>query len=157
VAQTLQSVHQALRIPTLLRRHDDSSRIGAAVPAHAAAGKVLLAALTARERDLLNPALEIAPLTGRRTVATRAALDAEIDAAERLGLARNIGESEDGVYALGIAIHRPVGRPICSLTIAGPVSRIEVGTGAELLETEATLLARLREAGAATIEAELRY
>jgi DNA-binding IclR family transcriptional regulator len=133
-----------------------SGRLGAAVPAHAAAaGKVLMAALTPRERDLLYPTAEIAPLTGR-TVVTRGALDAEVDAASRLGFARNVGESEDGLYALAVAIRRPVGRPICSVTIAGPASRIEVGPGAELSEMEATLLGCLQEAATA-IEAELRY
>ncbi|MFC5064814.1 IclR family transcriptional regulator [Actinomycetospora atypica] len=133
-----------------------TSRLGASVPAHAAAaGKVLLAALPARERGLLYPTAEIAPLTGR-TLVSRVALEAEIEAVGRLGFARNVGESEDGVYALGIAIRRPTGRPICSLTIAGPSSRIEAGCGAELSAIETTFLGLLRSAGAA-IEAELRF
>jgi DNA-binding IclR family transcriptional regulator len=133
-----------------------SSRLGSAVPAHAAAaGKILMAALTSRERDLLYPTAELAPLTGR-TLVTRAALEAEVETAARLGFARNVGESEDGVYALAIAIRRPVGRPICALTIAGPASRIEVGPEGELSEREAILLGRLR-AAAAAVEADLRY
>jgi len=133
-----------------------STRLGSAVPAHAAAaGKILMATLTSHERDLLFPTNEFAALTGR-THTTRAALEADIGAAGRLGFARNVGESEDGVYALAVAIRRPAGRPICSLTIAGPASRIEVGPGEELSEREAILLARLRKAAAA-VEADLRY
>lgn len=133
-----------------------STRLGSAVPAHAAAaGKILMAALTPRERDLLLPTAELTPLTDR-TLTTRAALEAEVEAAGRLGFARNVGESEDGVYALAVPIRRPVGRPICSLTIAGPASRIEVGPGEELSAREAVLLGRLREAAAA-VEADLRY
>lgn len=133
-----------------------STRLGTAVPAHAAAaGKILMAALTLRERDLLLPTEELTPLTGR-TLTTRAALEAEVEAAGRLGFARNVGESEDGVYALAVPIRRPVGRPICSLTVAGPASRIEVGPGEELSAREAVLLGRLREAAAA-VQADLRY
>ena len=133
-----------------------STRLGSAVPAHAAAaGKILMTTLTERERDLMFPTEELPALTAR-TLATRAALEADIEVAARLGFARNIGESEDGVYALAIAIRRPAGRPICALTLAGPASRIEAGPGEELSEIETTLLGRLREAAAA-IGAELRY
>ncbi|HWD06128.1 MAG TPA: IclR family transcriptional regulator [Amycolatopsis sp.] len=133
-----------------------SSRVGVSVPAHAAAaGKVLMAALTPRERDLLYRSMELAPLT-ERTLVARAALEAEVEAAGRLGFARNFGESEEGLYALAIALQRPSGGPICALTVAGPASRIEVGPAGELSERETALLDRLRETGAA-IEAELRF
>ncbi|KXF49601.1 hypothetical protein AXA44_23875 [Rhodococcus sp. SC4] len=133
-----------------------TSKIGFAVQAYAAAaGKVLLATLTESELDALYPDDTLLTPTGRG-VRTRSDLNAQLKLVRECGYARNVEESEEGLYALAVAIHRPVGRPITTLTITGPASRIAPGAGSTLSARETELLGELR-ATTQRIESELRY
>lgn len=133
-----------------------SSKIGLAVPAYcAAAGKVLLATLTDEELAALYPTHELATPTGRgvtNCVELKSALKVVRDA----GYARNVEESEDGLYALAVPIHRPSGRPIATLTVTGPAARIAPETGSALSDTERGMLDSLLRC-AQSISSDLRY
>jgi DNA-binding IclR family transcriptional regulator len=134
-----------------------SSRIGFTVPAHtSAAGKILLSTMTESQLDTLYPpGSELETLTGQ-TISTREQLRDELDVVRRLGYARNVSESEVGLYALAVILPRPSGRPVCTLALTGPMARISPGSGKQLSASEEDLLAKVRET-AEDIAAELRY
>lgn len=134
-----------------------SSRIGFTVPAHSsAAGKILLSTMSDSQLNALYPlGSELEALT-KQTISTREQLGEELDVIRRVGYARNVSESEIGLYALAVLIPRPVGRPVCTLALTGPTARISPGPGKVLSPSEEDLLTKLRSA-AENISAELRY
>lgn len=95
---------------------------GFRVPAYAAAtGKAMLAALPAGDRDRhLPPRLSsITPAT----VATRAALDHELDLIAARGWATNLGEWEPTVAAVAAAVHSG-DRPIAAVSVSTTPPRL---------------------------------
>ncbi|GAB2825725.1 IclR family transcriptional regulator [Alpinimonas psychrophila] len=137
-----------------------SSRVGQGPYAHTAAGgKILLAALS-HERLLELLPNEQLPTPTDHSIALRSELLTELDQAKTLGYARNISESEAGMFAIAVPIRRPEGEVISSLTIAAPLSRVE-GTGSGKLSNSLTpyeheLVTALKEA-AAEIESLLAF
>lgn len=123
-----------------------TSRVGQHPAAHtAAAGKVLLATLPRAEFDLLYPAEEL-PAPTSRSIDRRAALLVELERTSREGFARNIGESEDDMYAIAVPVHRPDGVIDASLSVSSPLSRSAVGTASTPSAAELDVLERLRAA-----------
>lgn len=133
-----------------------ASKVGESLPAHAtSSGKVMLATLSEPELFALYPEEQL-PAVTHRAIANRTALLAELARVQELGYGRNVSESEDGVAALAVPLHRPTGRTVCSITITGPTLRFNPEGTTDLSDTEARLLTALR-ACARAIECDLRY
>lgn len=123
-----------------------SSKIGSQFPAAvAAAGKVLLATMPPPELNAMLPAL----LEGRDTTPhpLEDPLEKVLAHARSVGFARNIGETEDGVYALAIPIRRPSGPILCSLTITAPTMRLPPLAHNSMTAVEHSWLDELRRCG----------
>lgn len=89
-------------------------RAGRSLPAHqASGGKALLAALPRREVTQL--------FAGTDVDLTR--LHHELARARHDGYAMNHGETEDGVTAVGMAVHDREGATVCALSIGVPTTR----------------------------------
>lgn len=133
-----------------------ASKIGESLPAHAtSAGKLMLSTLSEPELFALYPD-ERLPAVTAKAIATRTELLAELARVRELGYGRNVSESEEGVAALAVPLHRPTGRTVCTLTITGPTLRFNPEGTTDLSDTEARLLTVLR-ACAHAIERDLRY
>lgn len=133
-----------------------TARVGLDVPAYtSASGKVLLAQLSQQHLLELYPEEEL-PAVTPNTIRTRSELMVELDGIRESGFARNFEESEIGLVAFAVPISRPVGSPVCSLTVTGPTARFSqsAGRGAQRREEE---LRRLLEVHAAMIERTLSY
>lgn len=123
-----------------------SSRLGSQVAAGvAAAGKVLLATLPPQELESLMPAL----IEGLRTAQhpLKTSLYTVIAQVRSAGYARNIGETEEGVYALAVPIRRPSGPTLCSLTITAPTMRLPPLAHQTLAPVERSWLDELERCG----------
>lgn len=137
--------HQMMRV---------TSRIGEKAPAHlSAAGKVLLAQRPDTELQPLYEAQELERRTPH-SIGTGPALREELARVRRNGYARNISESEIGMYALAVPIRNGTGQTLCSLTVSGPEIRISPQRGKALSPREHELLHDLR-AGAQQLEESL--
>ncbi len=143
-----------------------TSRVGAGPLAHTAAGgKVLLAAL---DRDRLREWIPETGLTASTaaTITSETEFAAELEAVRHHGFARNLGESEDDMYAIAVPVHGPLESTIASLTIAAPLSRLKLNprlpvTGSTapklaLNAQESQLLSALHDASR-SIEARLAF
>lgn len=113
-----------------------TGRVGEEAPAHTtAAGKILL---SYRSDD------ELHRLYNRRVLEkpTEFSIDnvedlvREIAEARVLGYGRNISESEVGIYTMAVVIEDTRGKPVCSLSVAGPNARIVAGSGTDLSPDE---------------------
>ena len=133
-----------------------TSRVGFGPLAHTAAGgKVLLAALDNDRLFELLPSEQLHKET-ERSLHRREDLLEELELARSQGFARNIGESEENMYAIAVPVHRPNGEVISSLTIAAQLSRIANISSNALTQYEQSLLLALRQS-AAQIESILAF
>lgn len=134
-----------------------TSRVGRGPLAHTAAGgKVLLAALDNDRIVELLPNEELRAATAR-SLTHRDDLMRELALTRSQGFARNVGESEEDMYAIAVPVHRPNGEVISSLTIAAPLSRIiRASAAGTLTPYEQSLLYALRHA-ASQIESLLAF
>ncbi len=118
--------------------------------------KALLAGLPPLEAEGLVARLPMTPST-RRTILGRDELLADIERARRQGFAFEQGEYYDGVCGVAVPIIYDGSRPLASIGIVGPETRIasEMKALGELLveETKAMRPVRLPESGA-TVGAE---
>lgn len=137
--------HQMMRV---------ASRVGDKAPAHlSAAGKVLLA----QRPDYKLQQWYEADALERRTphsLGSGPELWEELGKVRRNGYARNLSESEIGLYALAVPIFSTTGQAVCSLTVSGPSIRIGHETGECFSPREEELLHHLRS-GAQQLEASL--
>lgn len=143
----------AVESPHLMRV---TSRVGLTVPAHSsAAGKVLLAELTSDQLRGLYPYEHLHQVTnvGNRT---RSALERELEEVKESGYGRNFGESEVGLAALAVPIKRPAGRPLCCLTLTGPLARFDPADEGKNCTRELELKEMLVK-HASQIEEKLKY
>ena len=100
-----------------------ASTVGAVLPAHAlSTGKMLLATLPPDRLAALYSEDRLPRLTCR-TIDSRPRLFAEIERVRRSGLAASVGESEDGLFSLAVAVTDAFGRARGALSVAAPVSR----------------------------------
>lgn len=109
-----------------------AARTGDRVPAYgAAAGKILLAALSPEEiRDRYPDGLS--RLTGA-TLPDVDALLAQLACARARGYAVNLDESVVGVHAVGVPICDAGGRAFASVTVAGPAVGLTRQRATELI------------------------
>jgi DNA-binding IclR family transcriptional regulator len=103
-----------------------SPEVGTRWPAHAAStGKVMLAAAryeggaAARPRTGSARLVRLTP----NTIASRAALDRELEKVWKAGYAVGIEEVELGFVAIGAAVRNAEGRVHAAISVGGPVSR----------------------------------
>jgi len=99
-------------------------RLGARAPLHASgAGKAMLSAMRPADvAAMLGPGP--LPRFTARTLVTRAALDAALAQAAKLGYAIDDEEHAEGLRCVAAAILDESGRPWAALTLAGPTSRL---------------------------------
>ncbi len=118
--------------PSPLATHD---WIGNLTPLHAtASGKILIATLSADERDLL---LGPGPLP-RHTAATivdRDQLEDELHQVNATGLAMTHGELEVGLNAVAVAVRDYRDEVVGSISVSGPALRFEPADSPELAAT----------------------
>jgi DNA-binding IclR family transcriptional regulator len=122
-----------------------SIRTGMSVPAHTAAtGKVLLAALPDETiRDLL-PEGELEART-EHSITSFDALLKELDSVRRFGFARNVSETENGVYTVSTPLCDGSGTTIAALAVSAPLARLGAPTdGTYAFAREGELLREAR-------------
>jgi DNA-binding IclR family transcriptional regulator len=112
-------------------------RIGETRPAHAnSIGKAILARMSPTDRKRSLSDLTLDRLTDR-TLTSRDALSAKLDAAQQKGWHTNLGESDDDLAAVSCAM--PVNGVLVGFSVAGPIQRIEAADpdriGATLRDT----------------------
>jgi IclR family transcriptional regulator, acetate operon repressor len=106
-----------------------TARVGIAYPVHnTSGGKALLAELDEDELCDLYPE-ELLP----GHFHTRAALFEELDEIRRLGYARNRGESEAGIAAVGLVQRSSSGRIVGALAVSAPETRMTEERTGEVL------------------------
>jgi IclR family transcriptional regulator, acetate operon repressor len=132
------------------------TRVGEKPPAHStAAGKVLLASLSRDAFESLYPATSLDRAT-QFTIEDREALWVELQQVSDAGFATNRAESEIDMCAIAVALRRPHGAPVCALSLAAPLSRINPARQGAVTDDEARLLEHLRRA-AREVEDLLAY
>ena len=101
-----------------------SDRQGAVLPArHTSGGKALLAELPARLLDRLYGQEQSFPGSDPLAVADRQGLQTELAGVRGNGYAANLDGTEDGVSAIGAALHDAAGKPIGAISVAVPTAR----------------------------------
>jgi len=101
-----------------------TSRTGHALPAHCTSGgKVLLAELSPESLRRIFPD-ERLPTATIHSVATRSALEVELEVVRRLGYATNFEGGEIGLSGVGVLIRDPEGRPLAAVAVSAPTSRL---------------------------------
>lgn len=116
-----------------------TSRVGLESPAHATAvGKVLLSFYSDEglERMYRNRVFE-EPTD--RAIRSFEDLRGHVQLARTEHYARNISESEIGLYSIAVPILDARGKPICGLSLSGLVSHVEPHDGSGLSGTEMKL------------------
>lgn len=124
------------------------ARTGLLRPAHCtSAGKAILAALPREQLDALYPGDELPGLT-ERSITTRRELDEVLEEIRRVGYATNLGESDIGLVAVGVAIPNVAAPPLAGLGVAAPETRLS----REQINTIADAARRAADAIATTFE-----
>jgi DNA-binding IclR family transcriptional regulator len=116
-----------------------TSRIGKESPAHATAvGKLLLSYYGDSELERLyrNRSFE-APTD--RALGSFGDLLEEVHLARENHFARNVSESEVGLYSIAVPIHGLRDRPVCGLSLSGPLTRIDAHETGGLTSMELAL------------------
>jgi IclR family transcriptional regulator, acetate operon repressor len=100
------------------------ARTGLLRPAHCtSAGKAILAALPPEDLARLYPD-EVLPVLTADSIASRSALLSALEEVRARGYATNLGESDAGLRAVGVAIPAVVGPPTAGFGIAAPADRL---------------------------------
>ncbi|GGA45983.1 IclR family transcriptional regulator [Pelagibacterium lentulum] len=100
-------------------------RVGDRLEAYCTAhGKLWLAYLPERERTDYLKRTELRAWT-LNTVASRAALEAEIATIADQGHAYNLGEREEGITAIAVPVVTRDGKMVAGISMFGPTSRID--------------------------------
>ena len=109
-----------------------AGRTGTSLPAHcSSAGKAILARLSADEIVRLYRRERLVQTTSR-SIANRTELAAALERIRRVGYAVNIGESEEGVVAVGVAVADSLGRTVAGLSCAAPAMRMRRARAVEV-------------------------
>lgn len=101
-----------------------AGRTGMSLPAHCSAlGKALLARLATEELRSVY-ATEDLPKATDHSITSRSALEEALEKVRRDGYALNVGESEEGVIAIGMAVDGLPSRSGVGISCAMPATRI---------------------------------
>jgi DNA-binding IclR family transcriptional regulator len=111
-----------------------AARTGLLRPAHCtSAGKAMLARLDPDQLEKLYPDETLRALTDR-SIGSRRALLSALEDVRRTGYATNIGESDAGLAAVGVAIPDVAGSPSAGLGVAAPEARLAPGQIARIAD-----------------------
>lgn len=101
-----------------------ASRLGMSLPAHCTSGGKALLALLGREE--LHERYPSSRLVGRsaNSIRTRKLLETELAEVRVRGYATNFEEGDAGIGGVGVAVADAHGRPLVSLAVAAPISRL---------------------------------
>lgn len=106
-------------------------RAGQVLPAHCTAGgKALLSALPEADLARRYPGGQLEARTPN-SIASWELLRAEIAHIREAGYAANVGENENGVSAVGVAVDEPGGAPLAGIALAIPTSRMAAAADGE--------------------------
>lgn len=101
-----------------------TSRTGHSLPAHCTSGgKVLLAELSSDALRRIYPD-ERLPTVTASTIASRTALEDELETVRRQGYATNFEGSQVGVSGVAVLIRDPEGRPLAAVAVSAPSARL---------------------------------
>jgi IclR family transcriptional regulator, acetate operon repressor len=101
------------------------SRVGRVMPAHCtAAGKAILAELSAEDLSRLYPDGRLEPMTPR-SLRTLGGLRKDLRGVRERGYAMNFGESEDDVAAVAVAIPGRARSHRAAITVSAPITRMD--------------------------------
>ena len=114
------------------------ARTGQILYAHCtSAGKAMLGELTPEQVRALYSNKKLLPQTAS-SIKSMGALESALDDVRSLGYATNYEESEEGVGSVAIALVNAANRPVASLAVAVPVSRL-------VPEVQANIVKALKE------------
>ncbi len=109
-----------------------SSTIGLQVPMYSCApGKAVLAALPERDLDAFFASVTLKPFTAN-TLATRAALEAELVKIRRRGYATDHAEGLEGIHCAAAVILDDYAYPVAAITVMAPAFRLKADRFTEL-------------------------
>lgn len=109
------------------------SRIGIVLPAHCTAGgKSILATLSAAELERRYPGRVLVQPTPE-SIGGWGQLEAELERVRQTGYARNVGEGEVGISAVGAALRTLDGTPLAAIAVAVPTQRMATQQDAEAM------------------------
>jgi DNA-binding IclR family transcriptional regulator len=98
--------------------------VGTRLPAYCTAvGKALLAALDERELEAYLVGRDLKPFT-RNSIVDPVSLREDLAATRQRGYAVDCGEHHDDVNCVAAPVRDCMGRPVASLSISGPASRL---------------------------------
>ena len=98
---------------------------GSRLPSHATgSGKVMLAYLEDEELETIFPD-EMLPQVTSRTITSKSRLKQELMLIRERGYAYDDEESSIGVWAVASCIRKRSGKPIASLSVVAPISRVQ--------------------------------
>ena len=119
------------------------SRVGRRMPLYCTAiGKVLLAYMTAEEREAALKGVKLLPMT-QNTITSRPALDAEIARIREQGYGLDNEEREEGLHCIGAPIFDYTGAIVATLSVSWPGFRYGRGDEAEKIEHVKAAAARI--------------
>lgn len=108
-----------------------ASRTGRHLPAYCTStGKAMLSLLAPEELHRLYPDAELEKIT-ERTLATRAALERDLDLTRRRGYAVSMQESEEGVVSVAVPVTSP-GGVVYAITVSLPSMRMSAAKRAKI-------------------------
>jgi DNA-binding IclR family transcriptional regulator len=108
--------------------------VGSLTPLHAtSSGKILLAGLSADERDRILKETGLPPRTPR-TITDRTELENQLIEASRRGYAVTLEEFEIGINSMSVPVYNHMGAVIGAVSISGPVFRFDPETTPGLIE-----------------------
>jgi len=101
------------------------SRVGRRIPLYCTAiGKVLLAFAKEEERESALKGVRLLAFT-RKTLTTRAALQAELDRIREQGFGLDDEEHEDGIHCIGAPVFDYTGAIVAALSVSWPAFRYD--------------------------------
>jgi DNA-binding IclR family transcriptional regulator len=99
--------------------------LGATAPVYSgSAGKVLLAFLPERERELTLQSLRLVPMTAN-TITDLATLRNELDHVVETGTATSVGERVAGAVGVSAPVFDASGRILAAISVLGPADRLD--------------------------------
>lgn len=101
------------------------ARSGTALPAHhTSVGKVLLAQLSPDELRRRYPEQQLPDAPTSRSITRRDELERELVTVRSRGFAVNLGESEEGLSSVAVAVFDRTGRAVAGISCAAPSTRL---------------------------------
>jgi DNA-binding IclR family transcriptional regulator len=125
------------------------ARTGRTLPAHCTSiGKAILAELSDGEVAELYAGVDPLAAATPRSITSFAELRDDLERCRRQGFAVNLGESEDDICSVAVAVRDATGSAVAAIGCAGPSSRLPPDSAPDVA---AVLRRSLEDLGAATI------